>query len=299
MNINKTRVGIFAIILAFLILFSISASSAASSYSDNGFTVTDNNADVFTQLSANKGIQTIEKNKVPKKWKAYESYTFQVAKGKKIKYKASINSAGDIIVSNLKNMKVSSATINFGDGTKKKTTGWISHTYKKTGWYFITVNLNGSCKGYDYLAGGKGLKTSGKIINATKIYLVKVTDAPQLSLSKSQPITAGYYSQKSYRKGTIDYLVIKVANLGSKTSKATKISMWYQKSGDKNIGKIHPKLKKYTASAKLKALKPGKSAKIILRFKIPKKYSKIVKNLRLGTSSLKQISKRDALYVIN
>ncbi|OQD59005.1 hypothetical protein MBBAR_6c01150 [Methanobrevibacter arboriphilus JCM 13429 = DSM 1125] len=298
MNINKTRVGIFAIILAFLILFSISASSAYT-IGNNGFEVTNHEADSFTQLSANKGIQTIEKNKVPKKWKSYKDYAFQVAKGNKIKYKASINSGGDILVTNLKGMKVKGATIDFGDGTKKKTTGWISHTYKKTGWYFITVNLNGSCTGYTLNFGNpQDVKANGKIINGTKIYLVKVTDAPQLSLSKSQPITAGYYSQKSYKKGNIDYLVIKVANLGSKTSKATKVSMWYQKSGDKNIGKIHPKLKKYTASAKLKALKPGKSTKIILRFKIPKKYSKLVKNLRLGTSSLKQISKRDALYTL-
>lgn len=298
MNINKTRVGIFAIILAFLILISISAISAKGNYGPNGFEVNDSSADVFTQLSANKGIQSIEKNKVPKKWKAYENYAFQVAKGKKIKYKASINSAGDGVIFNLKNMKIKGAIIDFDDGTKKRTTGWVAHTYKKTGWYFIKVNLNGSCNGYNYLFDGtngkKELKANGKIINGTKIYLVKVTDAPQLSLGKSQPITVGYAN-----KGTIYSLVIKVANVGSKTSKATKISMWYQKSGDKNIGKIHPKLKKYTASAKLKALKPGKSAKIILRFKIPKKYSKIVKNLRLGTSSLKQISKRDALYVIN
>ena len=297
MNINKTRVGIFAILLSFLVLFSISATWADGKYGTDGFEVTGPNADSFTQLSANKGIQTIEKNKIPKKWKSYKDYAFQVAKGNKIKYKASINSGGDIVVTNLKGMKVKGATIDFDDGTKKKTTKWISHTYKKTGWYLIKVKLNGTCTGYDIF--GQSIKANGKIINGTKIYLVKVTDAPQLSLGKSQPITAGYYSQKSYRRGTIDYLVIKVANVGSKTSKATKISMWYQKSGDKNIGKIHPKLKKYTASAKLKALKPGKSAKIILRFKIPKKYSKIVKNLRLGTSSLKQISKRDALYVIN
>lgn len=299
MNINKTRVGIFAIILAFLILFSISASSASGSYGNNGFEVSDSSADVFTQLSANKGIQSIEKNKVPKKWKAYENYTFQVAKGKKIKYKASINSAGNIIVSNLKGMKVNGATIDFGDGTKKRTTGWVSHTYRKAGWYFIKVNLNGSCTGFTLNFGSpQDLKAKGKIINGTKIYLVKVTDAPQLALGSSKPITAGYYSQKSYKKGNIDYLVIKVANLGSKISKATKVSIWYQKPGDKNVGKVYSKLKKYTASAKLKALKPGKSTKIILRFKIPKKYSKLVKNLRLGTSSLKQISKNDAFYTI-
>lgn len=295
MNINKTRVGIFAIILAFLILFSISTSSAVSLDGKGNFEVADHEAEKFTQLSANKGIQSIEKNKVHKKWKAYENYTFQVAKGNKIKYRASINSAGDGVFINLKNMKVKGAVIDFGDGTKKRTNGWVSHTYKKVGWYFIKVNLNGSCTGYTLNFGyPQDVKAKGKIINGTKIYLVKVTDAPQLSLGKSQPITVGYAN-----KGTIYSLVIKVANVGSKTSKATKISMWYQKSGDKNIGKIHPKLKKYTASAKLKALKPGKSAKIILRFKIPKKYSKIVKNLRLGTSSLKQISKRDALYVIN
>ncbi|MEA4957676.1 MAG: hypothetical protein VB038_08105 [Methanobrevibacter sp.] len=46
-------------------------------------------------------------------------------------------------------------------------------------------------------------------------------------------------------------------------------------------------------------MKPGKATKVVLRFKIPKKYSKLVKNLRLGSTSLTQISKRDALYNIN
>ncbi len=174
MNINKTRVGIFAILLSFLVLFSISATWADGKYGTDGFEVTGPNADSFTQLSANKGIQTIEKNKIPKKWKSYKDYAFQVAKGNKIKYKASINSGGDIVVTNLKGMKVKGATIDFDDGTKKKTTKWISHTYKKTGWYLIKVNLNGSCNGYNYLFDGtngkKELKANGKIINGTKIY---------------------------------------------------------------------------------------------------------------------------------
>ncbi|WP_297899407.1 hypothetical protein [Methanobrevibacter sp.] len=239
--------------IAFFILCSISAASAQGTYGSNGFEVTDSNADIFTQLSANKGIYTIEKNKVPKKWKAYENYTFQVAKGNKIKYKASINSAGDVLVSNLKGMKVSGATIDFGDGTKKKTTGWIYHTYNKAGWYILKVNLNGSCTGYNLnLGSSQEIKAKGKIVNGTKIYLVKVTDAPQLSLTTSPSISAGYYTKKNFKKGNIDYLVIKVANLGSKTSKASKITMWYQKPGSSNFGKVYSKLKKYTTSAYIK-----------------------------------------------
>lgn len=285
MNINKTKVGVILVITLFFLICSISSSSASMEIVDGKNIVITNQNDsasnIYASLSANKNVYSIDKNKVNKKWKLYENDTFQVAKNRYIKYKGSMTQGIT---------KSSISYIDFGDGTKKKGYNWITHKYKKTGWYKLKVTFNATFTDFSLW----GVTVNGKIYNATKTYLVKVTDAPQLSLGSYQPITVGYAN-----KGTIYSLVIKVANVGSKTSKATKISMWYQKSGDKNIGKIHPKLKKYTASAKLKALKPGKSTKIILRFKIPKKYSKIVKNLRLGTSSLKQISKRDALYVIN
>jgi len=292
LNIKKTKIVIFAILVAFFMLTFISTNFAATSV--GGMKDIDYNEN-YVKLNANKQVYSIEKSKIPKKLKSYEDKTFQVAKGKKIKYKASVNAAGNLFY-NLKGIKVKKASVNFGDGNKKTTTGWIAHTYKKSGWYKIKVTIIEAtftnCSS-DMIY---SQDMSGSITNTTKEYLVYVANKPQLSLSM---ISAGYYTKKNYQKGNIDYLVIKVANLGSKASKATKISMWYQKPGNKNIGKVYSKLKKYTASAKLKALKPGKTAKIILKFKIPKKYSKLVKNLRLGTSSLNQISKSNAFYTIN
>ncbi|OQD58004.1 hypothetical protein MBBAR_30c00040 [Methanobrevibacter arboriphilus JCM 13429 = DSM 1125] len=73
--------------------------------------------------------------------------------------------------------------------------------------------------------------------------------------------------------------------------------MWYQKPGTKNFGKVYSKLKKYTKSAKLKALKPGKSATVKIFFKIPKKYLKLVKNIRLDSLyRVREISRANTLY---
>lgn len=283
--------------IAFFILCSISAASATNSTSNSGANnglFTDVN-DNYVILSSNQKVFTIEKNKIPKKWKSYENKTFQVPTGKKIKYKASVNSNGFLIY-NLEGIKIKSAIIDFGDGTKKKTTNWVSHTYKRSGYYLIKVTiLNATFDKSKSIVTDNG-RGNGTITNLTREYLVKATYAPQLSVGK---ITAGYYNYNNYKKGNINYLDIKVSNIGSKYSKKTLISMWYQKKGDNNFGKVNPKLKKYTKSAKLKALAPGKSAIVRLYFSIPKKYSKLAKNLRLGSKSLTQISKRDALYNLN
>lgn len=281
MNINKkTKFGIFTILIAFFMLCSM-ASVFAGSYGGNGFEVNNNEADIFTQLSAkdvSNKIFSIEKNKVPSKYKKYENYTFQVAKGKKIYYKATINTDGDGLATNLKGTKVSRATIDFGDGTKKSGTGYISHAYKKTGYYLIKVTLSGTCTGFDLF--GMQCNGTGKIINGTKYYVVYVANKPQLVLTK---LTAGYTNQKDYKKGNINFLSVKVSNVGSVSTKATKIKIWYQ--DPKKFGKVHSKLKSYTVSAKLKALKPGKSTSVRIYFKIPKKLAKYVKNIKLDSVS--------------
>lgn len=290
MNINKkTKFGIFTILIAAFLLCSTSAVFAVT-FGGNGFEVNNNEADIFTQLSAkdvNNKIFSIEKNKIPKKYKQYENYTFQVAKGKKISYKATINTDGDGLATNLKGTKVSRATIDFGDGTKKSGTGYISHAYKKTGWYLIKVTLSGTCTGFDFF--GMQCNGTGKINNGTKYYVVYVANKPQLALTK---LTAGYTNQK----GNINFLSVKVSNVGSVSTKATKIRIWYQ--DPKTFGKVNSKLKSYTASAKLKALKPGKSTTVRIYFKIPKKLASYVKDIKLdyGSKNKNQMSSLINLY---
>lgn len=136
---------------------------------------------------------------------------------------------------------------------------------------------------------------SGSITNTTKEYLVYVANKAQLSLNK---ISAGYYTQKDYKKGNIKYLKVKITNTGSVTSKATKIKMWYPYT--KKYSKIYSKLKKYTANGKLKALKPGKSTYVTLYFQIPKKYASLIKKLRIDyLKKVNVVSRSDMLYTIN
>lgn len=285
----------FAIFIAvmFTIVCTLPTAFADYSVSNNGATVTDASANQFTQLAVNKQVYSIKKSKIPKKYKQYENYTFQVAKGSKLKYRVTVNPNGDGLLSNLNGTKVKSAKIDFGDGTKKSSSGWISHTYKKKGWYKITLTLNEATfsKFYNGIFGANVTKGNGVIRNGTVTYLFYVADKPQLGLSKIQ---SGFTSQKAYNKGTIGFLDVTVKNLGSKKSKATKITAWYQKPN--SYGKVYSKLKKYTKSAKLKALKAGQSTTVRLYFKIPKKYSKLVKNIRLGTKKFSQLSTENAMY---
>lgn len=294
MKFNKKISFAILLVSSLIVLCSISAVSA-DSYGPNGFDVSNGGADAFTQLTANKNIYPTENMKVPKRYKEYENSTFQVAKGSKISYKAAVNTNGDFLVNNLKGTKVKSATINFGVGSTKKGTGWISQTYKKKGWYLIKVNINATCTAYDYF--GNPINATGNITNGTKYYLVYVANKPQLSLSKVSITAKSQKDVNAYKKkGNINYLSIKVTNVGSVTTKATKIKMWYQ-DGNKT-GKVHPKLKKFTVSAKVKSLKPGKSDNVIINFKIPKKYANYVKNLKLDSANKNknQMSKAFNLY---
>lgn len=270
-------------------LCSISASSAAISGPGNVL-ITPESSDEYAKLTVNQKVYSIEKGKVPKKYKKYENYTFQVAKGKKIKFKASVNTNGNAaLITDMSGVKIKNAYITFGDGAKKRSTSWISHTYKKTGWYKIKVTFNATFNKCKFL--GMDSSGTGQIVDASKEYLVYVANKPQLGLSN---IKAGYSSYKNYKKGNINFLDVKITNTGSVTSKASKIKIWYEQPN--KFGKVYSKLKKYTKTAKLKALKSGKSTTVRIYFSIPKKYSKLWKNIRLDSlNKINMISRKDAL----
>jgi len=286
---NRTKVGTFLVIAVFFMFCSISASSAGLNIGSNQITVTndgDNASNGYAQLGVNGIIYSIEKSKIPKKYKKYENYTFQASKNKKIKYIASVNSQA--LLSNMSGVKIKDACINFGDGTKTKSNGWITHTYAKSGWYKLTVSFNAT---FSKVSWGN-MTFNGSINGATKEYLIYVTDKPQLALSK---LNYGCTNYKDYKKGNINYLDVKVTNVGSTSSKATKIKIWYEKPN--KYGTVYPKLKKYTKSANLKALKPGQSTTVRIYFSIPKKYSKIWKDIRLDSLyRVNQINRASALY---
>ena len=109
-------------------------------------------------------------------------------------------------------------------------------------------------------------------------------------------IQAGYTNEKDYKKGNINFLTVKVQNIGSLSTKATRVTIFYQ--DPKKLGKVNAKYKKFTASAKLKALKPGKSATLQIQFKIPKKMQKLIKNVRLDSANKNknQINKASNIY---
>ncbi|MBZ9571645.1 hypothetical protein KQY27_08815 [Methanobrevibacter sp. TMH8] len=288
MNINKTKIGIFAILIAFLIICSVSTVSAAMNINNGKVTINndlDNAANNYAGLGGSGNIFAIEKSKIPKSIKKHAQNTFQVAKGKKVRYKGATKSGMAV-----EGVKIKSSYINFGDGTKKRSSGWISHAYKNSGWKKITVTFNATFTKFNI--GGLGTY-SGKIQDATAIYYVYVANRPQLVLNA---VKAGYSNYRDYKRGNINFLKVKVSNVGSLSTKATKIKIWYQY--PKKFGKVHPKLKKYTATAKIKALRSGQSAIITIYFKIPKKLAKYVKNIRLDSlnRNKNQIYRANNLY---
>lgn len=288
LHINRTKTGIFLIIAVFFMFYSISDGSAYHNMGSDEVTVTndgDNASNGYALLSVNGIIYSTESN-IPKKYEKYGNYTFQVCKNKKIKYKASLNFQG--LLTNMSGVKIKDAHINFGDGTKTKSNGWITHTYTKSGWYKIIMSFNATFSKASIM----GQTVNGTINGVTREYMVYVANKPQLALSK---VTSGYTSYKNYKNGNINYLDVKVTNLGSVSSKATQIKIWYEEPN--KYGTICHKLKKYTKSANLKALKPGQSTTVRIYFSIPKKYSKLWKDVRLDSLyKVSQINKAAALY---
>jgi hypothetical protein len=123
-----------------------------------------------------------------------------------------------------------------------------------------------------------GGNVNGTILEATKEYLVHVSTKPQLALNQ---ISCGYNSYKSYKNKNIDYLIVKVKNVGSSASKSTQIKIWYEQPN--KVGAVYSKLKSFTSSANIKSLKPGESTKVLFKFNIPHKYSKLWKDILLDS----------------
>jgi len=313
LNINKTKFGIFAILVAFFMLFSISSVSANTGISisspdlfisDEKLEANNTAANEYVGIRINKNALNNNK-KVPAKFKDYANVNkFQVIKGSKISYRAVVNVDGDIqMATNLKNGKTKKASINFGDKSKtKKGIGWISHTYKKTGWYLIKVNMDGTCKGYTFF--GTETNGTGTIKNGTKYYLVYVADKSQLTYTKIAITAKSQKDVTAYqKKGQINYLAITVKNIGTKNTKSTSISLFYADAKNLALNKavVDKKLKKFTGTAKLKSLKPGKSAVVVVKFTIPKKYAnkKIILRLDSANKNTNQASKANNIYLVN
>jgi hypothetical protein len=274
----KFKLGIFAI-FAVCMLCSLAASTAYVNMGSNSITVTndgDNSSNGYAQLSADGIIYPMD-GKLPKNYEKYKSSTFQVSKYKKVKYKASVRSQG--LLNNITGVKIKNSYINFGDGTKTSYNGWIAHTYTKSGWYKIIMSFNATFAN----ASCMGQKLNGTIIGATKEYLVYVSTKPQLALGQ---VTCGYTSITNYKNKNVNYLDVKVTNVGSAASRATQIKIWYEQPN--KVGSVYTKLKSYTKSAGLKALKPGQTSTVRVYFSMPKKYSKLWKDIRL-----------DSLYLLN
>lgn len=286
----KSKLGLIAI-LAVSMLCSLTASTAYVNFGNHSVTVTnygDNSSNGYAQLNVNGIIYPMD-GKLPKNYEKYKNTTFQVSTGNTIKYQTSVRSQG--LLSNITGVNIKNSYINFGDGTKTSSKGWVAHTYKKSGWYKILISFNATFKN----ASCMGQNVNGTIIGATKEYLVYVSKKPQLALTQ---ISCGYNSFKNYKNKNVDYLVVKVANVGSAASKATQIKIWYEQPN--KVGAVYSKLKGYTKSANLKALKPGESTTAIVYFNIPKKYAKLWKDVLLDSlNKLNQFDKGATLYRLN
>jgi hypothetical protein len=134
---------------------------------------------------------------------------------------------------------------NFGDKTgsvnakvNKYNQSFISHRYNKVGTYTIQAD------------------TYNDWVNFPQEFIkVKVVSYPDLYF-KNISINTDKYNR-------ITALNVVIGNKGAVKSKAT-----YLKSGfDAKVVKKYPKLKKYFAVTKIKALNPGKITKITLKFK--------------------------------
>lgn len=157
---------------------------------------------------------------------------------------------------------------NFSDKSKiqktetKNRSSTVSHTFKKAGTYKIKVDLektvfttiNGVPHNLNYLD------------PQVHIITVKVVKKPDLI------ITGVTYPRSSKNVGGI---IATVKNKGVLSSKACNIKVWYK---DK-------KLKQYTKTVKVKGLKPGKSAQIVIKFQIPNKYKKYVKYVQINSNN--------------
>ena len=155
--------------------------------------------------------------------------------------------------------KINKVDWNFGDKSKviktktKNQTSIATHTFKKVGTYKVNVFIDGK---------------SGNIQlqNTEEFITVKVVKKPDLIFTKLN------YAPKG--KNIVGFSAT-VKNKGNVASKACYLKMWYE----------NPKLKKYNKLVKISALKPGKSTSVIVAFKIPYKYRKQIKYVKVDSSN--------------
>ena|GEM_PF-3081901 len=289
MNI-KSKLGIISI-LTILMIGSLTTSTAYVNMGNHSVTITntgENSSNAYAQLNVN-GIIYPTNGKLPKNYEKYRNTTFQVSTGSTIQYQTSVRSQG--LLTNITGVNIKNSYINFGDGTKSTSNGYVAHTYKKSGWYKILISFNATFKNASFV----GQNVNGTILGATKEYLVQVSTKPQLALNQ---ISCGYNSFKNYKNKNVDYLIVKVKNVGSAASKATQIKIWYEQPN--KVGAVYSKLKSYTSSANIKALKPGEITTVLVKFSIPHKYSKLWKDILLDSlNKLNQFDSGSAFYRLN
>jgi len=247
----------------------------------------DNMADTYAALGGNGNIFAVEQSKIPNSIKSQTNNTFQVAQGNTVRYRGAVKSG-----MNVEGVKIISSHINFGDGTRKRsTTGWISHAYKTPGWKKITVTFNATFTKFDASGMGMGV-VPGKIQDASAVYWVFVSRKPQLTLTRVQ---AGYTNARDFKRGNVNFLTLRVVNIGAVSTRPTRITIFYQ--DPKRVGKVDSKLRKFTKTVNLKALKSGKGATVRIAFSVPKKHASKVKNIRLDSANRNknQISKASNL----
>jgi len=174
--------------------------------------------------------------------KKYGNKTAQVNLKEKLSFTSFVSG------SYAKKANITKVKWDFGDKTKK--TGiTTSHKYTKAGKYTIQVTATTKYNGKTY--------TSTNVYN---VYVVKKVDFSIESVIKNTD-----------KKKNVVSLTVVVKNRGALASKATEIKVWYSSSA----------LKKYSKVAKVKSLKAGKTVKLSIAFKIPYKYRKYTKKIKI------------------
>ncbi|WP_066972589.1 PKD domain-containing protein [Methanobrevibacter filiformis] len=208
------------------------------------------------------------------------SYYIQVNKGEKINF-------------GVKTDSITNMTWNFGDNTKevftKPTKDYVStsHKFNKNGMYTVKLVYNGQ-------KGGISLSSSSE-----EFVKVKVVTKPDLTLT-------GLVRNVDGKKNVVSVLFT-VKNKGAASAKASKLQVAYNdpkynaaKYSNKGLVKIYSKLKKYTKTVKVKALKSGRSTKVLVNFKIPVKYRNLVKFVRIipNKKSVESISSNNLVRFV-
>jgi hypothetical protein len=242
MNINKISIGIIFLITVVASLSCVSAMGISM----NGDTATVTEDDRIVSITMSN-FELLSK---------YGDNAFRVNAKNPVTYQASaIEYTGT-------KLKAKTAVWDFGDGTKVKGLK-VKHTYKKSGWYNITVTINATGSGSILDFGGDYKRLN--YYDSKKTYRVYVDAKPDLTFTN---ITKQFDKKKNVRA-----ITVVVKNIGGSTAKASYIKVSYPYK--------NKKLAKYTKVVKIPALKPGKSKKVNIYFVIPKAYSNLNKRIEL------------------